>query len=307
MANSSGKKRSSSGSGSRKTTNSKNTTKRKQTAVDYRKESEMFHEIGLIIFFIVMVILFLCNFGIIGPVGNAVRDIMFGIFGLSAYITPIVLFLGISFWYANAGNPHAIRKLIAAVFLFLMLGVFFDMFALNASNMNEYQLKVLYENCKVNRNGGGIIAGSIHYILFKYLGFVGTILVVVLCASISFILMTEKSLISGVRAGGSKMIEKGREDSQRRREYALERRAQQEELRQQREEERIKKEDERRLRMEEKENQRRIQAEAKEDEKILRMEKKVSGVVMDTTIPKKENMNRRRDDIHEIRYNESRD
>ncbi len=307
MANSSGKKRSSSGSGSRKTTNSKNTTKRKQTAVDYRKESEMFHEIGLIIFFIVMVILFLCNFGIIGPVGNAVRDIMFGIFGLSAYITPIVLFLGISFWYANAGNPHAIRKLIAAVFLFLMLGVFFDMFAQNASNMNEYQLKVLYENCKVNRNGGGIIAGSIHYILFKYLGFVGTILVVVLCASISFILMTEKSLISGVRAGGSKMIEKGREDSQRRREYALERRAQQEELRQHREEERIKKEDERRLRMEEKENQRRIQAEAKEDEKILRMEKKVSGVVMDTTIPKKENMNMRRDDIHEIMYNESRD
>jgi len=304
MANSSGKKKSTSQQRSRKTTNSKNTKNRKQSAVDYRKESEMFHEIGLIIFFIAMVILFLCNFGLIGQVGNAIRDIMFGIFGLTAYIAPIALFLGVSFWYANSGNPHAIRKLISAIFLLLMVGVLCDMFSKNASNLTEYQLKVLYENCKTNRNGGGVIAGSIHYLLNKYLGFVGTVLIVVLCAAVSFILMTEKSLISGVRDGGSRMLEKGREDSLRRKEYAQERRAQQEELRIQREEERAKREGERRLRMEEKENMRRLQAEAKEDEKILRMDKKVSGVAMDTTIPKKDNMNLRRDDIHEIMYNE---
>ncbi len=304
MANSSGKRKSTSTTKNRKTTNSKNTTKRKQTAVDYRKESEMFHEIGLIIFFVAMVILFLCNFGLIGQVGNAIRDIMFGIFGLTAYIIPIVLFLGVSFWYANSGNPHAMRKLISALFLLLMVGVLCDMFAKNASNLNEYQLKVLYENCKTHHNGGGVIAGSIHYVLNKYLGFVGTVLIVVLCVAISFILMTEKSLITGVRNGGTRMLEKGREDSQRRKEYAMERRAHQEELRIQREEERAKRDDERRLRMEEKENIRRLQAEAKEDEKILRMDKKVSGVAIDTTIPKKEDMNLRRNDIHEIMYNE---
>ena len=302
MANSSGKKKSTSTQRNRKTKNSKNTTKK--NSVDYRKESEMFHEIGLIIFFIAMVILFLCNFGLIGQVGNAIRDIMFGVFGLTAYIIPIVLFLGASFWYANYGNPHAIRKLVSAICLLLMIGVLCDMFAKNASNLTEYQLKLLYDNCKTQRNGGGIIAGSIHYVLNKYLGFVGTILVVVLCAAVSFILMTEKSLITGVRNGGSRMLEKGRKDSMRRKEYAIERRAHHEEIRIQKEEERLKREDERRHRMEEKENLRRLQAEAKEDEKILRMDKKVSGVVMDTTIPKKENMNLRRDDIHEIMYNE---
>ena len=304
MANSSGKKRSSSTQKSRKTTNSKNTTRRKQTAIDYRKESEMFHEIGLIVFFIAMVILFLCNFGLIGKVGNGIRDIMFGIFGLIAYVIPILLFLGVSFWYANFGNPHAIRKLVSAVFLLLMLGVLCDMFTKNASNLEEYHVKVLYDNCKSSRNGGGVIAGSIHYILNKYLGFVGTILIVILCIAVSFILMTEKSLISGVKSGSSRVLEKGREDSRRRKEYALERRARQEELRFQREEERAKRDDERRVRLEEKENQRRLQEEAKEDEKILRMDKKVSGVIMDTTLPKKDDMNLRRDDIHEIMYNE---
>jgi len=304
MAASSGKKTSSSNQRKKNTTNSKNSSKYKKTAVDYRKESEMFHEIGLIIFFIAMVLLFLCNFGIIGTAGNVIRDIMFGIFGLAAYIAPIVIFLTVCFWYANSGNPHAIRKLISALFLFLMLSVIFDMIAQNASNMTEYSLKTLYDYGKMNRKGGGIFAGSLHYVLNKYLGFVGTILVVLLCSAVSFILLTEKSLISGVRDGGNRVIEKTREDKQRRIEYANERRVIQEEQRIKREEERIRREEERRIKLEERENERIRQSQAKEDEKILRVDKKVSGVVMDTTIPKKENGNMRRNDIHEIMYNE---
>ncbi len=312
MATSSGKKTSTSNQNKRKSSTSSNgsSTKRKQNttrrnttqAVDYRKESEMFHEIGLIIFFIIMILLFLCNFGLIGPVGNTIRDIMFGVFGLIAYIVPVVLFIGVTFWYANQGNPHALRKLISGIFLILMISVVCDLFAKNASNLTEYNLKILYENSKLERNGGGVIAGSLCYLLYKYLGFVGTILVVVLGGAVSFILMTEKSLLSGVRDGGSRMIEKGREDSKRRREYAMQRRLEQEDIRQQREEERFRREEERQARLQEKEEQRRLQMEQMEDEKILRMDKKVSGVAMDTTIPKKDNNNLRRDDIHEIVY-----
>ena len=313
MATSTGKKTSASNQNKRKSTSSKstkstntrsqNTTRRKSApAVDYRKESELFHEIGLIIFFIVMIILFLCNFGIIGPVGNAIRDIMFGIFGFTAYIAPIVLFIGVTFWYANAGNPHAVRKILAGVFLFLMIGVIFDLISQNASNLTEYDLKTIYTNCSTGRNGGGVLSGSICYILYKYLGFIGTILVVVLCSAVSFILMTERSLITGVKDSGSRMLERSREDSERRKEYAQQRRLEQEEQRLQREEERQRKEEERRARLEEQESKRRLQQEEKENEKILRMEKKVSGVAMDTTIPKKETNNQRRDDIHEIVY-----
>lgn len=304
MAATSGKKTSSSGQKKKNTTNSKKSSQYKKNAVDYRKESEMFHEIGLIIFFIAMVLLFLCNFGIIGTAGNAIRDIMFGIFGLSAYIAPIVLFLTVCFWYANSGNPHAIRRLMAALFLFLMLGIVFDLIAQNASNMTQYNLKNLYEYGKIERKGGGIFAGSLHYVLNKYFGFIGTILVVLLCASVSFILLTEKSLLSGMKDGGSRVLEKTREDKQRRMEYAQERRALQEEQRIKREEDRIKRDEERRIRQEEKENERIRQSQAKEDEKILRVDKKVTGVTMDVTIPKKENGNLRRNDIHEIMYNE---
>ena len=66
MASSSGKRTSSSNRTRKSTTNS-----RSRQAQRTAQDSELFHEIGLIVLFVVMVILFCCNFGIIGPVGNA--------------------------------------------------------------------------------------------------------------------------------------------------------------------------------------------------------------------------------------------
>ena len=99
MASSSGKRTSSSNRTRKSTTNS-----RSRQAQRTAQDSELFHEIGLIVLFVVMVILFCCNFGIIGPVGNAISGVLFGIFGFTAYIAPIVIFLAVAFWFANEGN-----------------------------------------------------------------------------------------------------------------------------------------------------------------------------------------------------------
>ncbi|MDE5893587.1 MAG: hypothetical protein K2H45_11760, partial [Acetatifactor sp.] len=185
-------------------------------------------------------------------------------------------------------------------------------------SLEKYDLKQIYEAASTSRTGGGVISGSLAYLLHHYLETVGTALVVLLCGVISFILMTERSLISSVKNGGSRMLERTREDSQRRREYAKQRREEQEEeylnrreqrqeaerlRRQEQEEARIRREEERRQKAMERENDRQLRREEKETEKILRMDKKVSGVILDTAI-NRENEERRRDDIHEIMWNE---
>lgn len=288
MANHSGTKKSASRSNTAKTAKNKKTnTTAHKTAADYRKENELFEEIGLIVFFLLMVFLFLCNFGIIGPVGQVISGVMFGVFGLTAYILPIVLFIAVSFWLANRGSVHALRKLLSGLVLFLMIGVLCDLIFGNGGKLEEYSMKEIYAYCAELKKGGGVLAGSVSYLLCKYLGTIGTVLVVMLCSAVSFILMTEHSLISGVKDSSSRMWEKGREDSKRRKEYAQQRRLEQDEIRIKRQEER--------------QNQKQLKLEEKENEKILRMDKKVSGIA-DTTLPKKEN--RRRDDIHEIIYKE---
>ncbi len=279
MAASSGKKTSS----SKKNTKKKNSRSRSTQVQQAAKDSALFHEIGLIILFVVMVILFCCNFGIIGPVGNAISSVLFGLFGFSAYIAPVLFFLAMAFWFANEGNHAALRKIISGAVLFIMFGIICDLISKTAAGMTSYDIKALYESCSSGKKGGGVIAGSLSFLLLQYLEVMGTILVVLLCSTISLILLTEKSLLSSMKNGGSRIKERTKADAERRREYAAIRRKEQEE-------QRVKREEERRLRAEEKEN-----------EKILRMEKKVTGVMADTSLKKQEE-ERRRDDIHEITY-----
>ena len=171
--------------------------------------------------------------------------------------------------------------------------------------MEQYDIKLLYTNCSTGKKGGGILAGSICYLLLHYLETVGTVLVVLLCSVISLILVTERSFLNSMRNGGDRIRELSREDAVRRRENAQIRRQEQEERNSQREEARRIREEERRIREEE----RRLRAEEKENEQILnaipRREKKVSGVMMDTSLKKQEAQPvGRREDIHEIVYEE---
>ena len=256
------------------------------------EDGALFHEIGLIALFVLMVILFCCNFGIIGPVGDAVSGFLFGVFGFSAYVAPILLFLAVAFRFANEGNPNAVRKMIAGFILFLMLGAVCDLIVKGTAAMTAYNAKTIYENCRDARNGGGVLGGSVSFLLQHYLGTIGTVLVVLLCSVVSLILVTERSLLKSVKEGGTRMRELSREDAERRREIAEQRREDSE-----------RRKEDARLRRQEQEEQRRLKAEAKENEKILRMEKKVSGVMLNTALTRPEEQNHR-DDVHEIMFAE---
>ncbi len=248
------------------------------------------NEIFLILLFALAIFLFLCNFGVAGIVGNTISDIMFGIFGLTAYIMPLAFFLMIAFGMVNSGNSIAVRKLMAGVALFLIIGTVCDFFAGIPETDQGYHVETIYERCGQAHAGGGVIGGSLAYLCYLFLGITGTVLLLLVAAVISIVVLTEKSIVSGVKSSGRKVYERSLEDKAYRRERARERREEQEEEKKRREEER-------KLRQEEREN-----------EKILRMDKKFSGVILDTDLGGKgEERNRERDDIHEINLDDFED
>lgn len=301
MASSSNKstqKRTTSGRGSSGRTSSARKTEERQAEQD----RELFREIGLIVLFIVMILLFFCNFGVIGPFGNSIRDILFGIFGFVAYVTPILVFVAVSFWFANEGNPTALRKLIAGIVLFLMAGIVCELIAGDVPSMEAYDMKAIYVSCSQGRKGGGVLSGSLAYLLHHNLETVGTVLVVLLCSLISIILLTERSLLNSMREGSERFKELSAKDPERRAGDAERRRGDAE---RRKEAARLRREEQERLRAE-REEERRLKAEERENEKILRMEKKVSGVMADTSL-KKEDDTKHTGDIHEITYQEDQE
>lgn len=250
------------------------------------------NEILLIVFLALAIVLFLCNFGIVGSIGNAVSSFMFGMFGLLAYIAPIIVFLAVAFGMSNMGNNIATRKLISGVVLFLLVGMVCELFGADLAQTESYQIKEIYVRCSENHNGGGIIAGSLVYLAYRYLEMVGTVILILVLGIICMVIVTEKSFIGGVKRQGRRVYEMSVEDAAYRRERAKERQLAMEEKRTRDREKRRQKEEE------------------LENEKILRMDKKVSGVMIDTALDKgkeKDSEEKTRDDIHEIMLNTSSD
>ena len=281
MASTSGRKKTTS-SGRRNTSNKKSGRSNSSSRTRTNEERLISNEVLLIITLAVGMLLFLCNFGLIGPVGDAISKFMFGIFGLTAYIAPVFIFLAIAFGISNQGNFRAMMKLSAAVILFLAIGVITELFAGNLSTMETYSLSAFYKYSSTNKAGGGILAGSVAYGLYSLLDLIGTILVIFVIMIICFVLITGKSVVKSVSESSKKVYNTAKDDAQYRREQA-----------QLRKQEQIKKKDEDKSAKTAAEN-------GKEAEKILRMNKKVSGVILNTDLKVEEKKADVRDDIHEI-------
>ena len=276
MSTTSGRKRTTS-SGRRKTT-----TKKKRTD----QERLISNEVLLIFIFAIGVFLFLCNFGIIGPVGDTISSVMFGIFGLLAYIAPIFVFVAMAFGISNQGNTSAIVKLGAAVTLFFTVGVILELSSGILKEMEQYSILELYHFSAQGKSGGGVIAGSLAYLLYHFLDMAGSVLVIIVIVLICMVIITGKSFIKGMREGTKKVYSTAKDDAEYRKEQAA-----------------IRREEIRRRKFEE-EAKRQGDESAKEAEKILRMNKKVSGVMLDTALKESRRKENIRDDIHEITLND---
>ena len=285
MASTSGRKKTTS-SGRRNTSNRNSGRKGNAQRTRTNEERLISNEVLLLILLAVGALLFLCNFGIVGPVGDVISKVMFGIFGLTAYIAPVFIFLAIAFGISNQGNFRATMKLTAAVVLFVAAGVIVELFTDTIKSMDSYSITRLYEYAASNRSGGGVIGGSVAYILYNLLDMAGTVLVVLVVVIICFVLITGKSVVKSVSENSKKVYHTAKDDAQYRREQAEIRRAEQ-----------LK-------RKEEEKTTKLAQENGKEAEKILRMNKKVSGVMLNTTLKEDDKKTQIRDDIHEITVND---
>ncbi len=268
----------------KRTSGSNNTTQRRRVQVqeeefDYSLKSELI----VIAMVALTVFLFLCNFRLCGAFGNVVSGVLFGLFGFTAYIAPLVALAAVVIGIANFGSSASKRKIISGVVIFFIIGMVADLLTGRPQSLLSYDIKTIYTEASTNRNGGGFFAGTLSYLSYKYLSLAGTILLLLLVGIAAVVVFTQHSFVGSLKKGGRKLIDKTREEADNYRDYAEKRREKMEQRRAEIEEER------------------RLAIEQKEDEKILRMEKKVSGVMIDTQLDKSDDNG---DDVGEIRIHE---
>ena len=203
----------------RRTSSSKSSTKRKSNkpkAEDIRKAEEFREELILWSIIAVAALLFISNFGIGGVVGNAVSTFLFGVFGVVAYIFPIILIVGSFFAVSNKGNIFAIVKLVAGILFAMFLCMFVALVTSGTTIMTPIES---YTYSAEHKFGGGIIGGFLAYYISQAFGVAGTYIIDIIALIVCMVLLTGKSAIQGFKDGGHKVYESAKEGNERYQEF----------------------------------------------------------------------------------------
>lgn len=178
-------------------------------------------DVKIITGFAIVILLELSNFSLIGRFGNAISGFMFGIFGLFAYIVPILVFIAIGFFIANVSSRNAMMKLGAAIVLFITLCTFLQL--VYTGKDYGFRLTGVFNACSKDKNGGGMLGGLFAAILYSTIGIYGAFIVVVALILISMVIISEKSLINSVKHGSRQMYDSARKDFKRMKDSSAER------------------------------------------------------------------------------------
>ncbi|MBR1669255.1 MAG: DNA translocase FtsK [Butyrivibrio sp.] len=273
----------------RSTSSSKTRSARTRNVQEEELDYSLRSELVIIGMVALTVFLFLCNFGICGAFGNAVSSVLFGLFGFTAYVAPLVALLSVAVGVANFGSSASKRKIISGLVIFFIVGMVAELLSGRPQAASSYDIGGIFAGASTQRNGGGIFAGSLAYFSYKLLSLVGTVLVLLVAGIVAIVVFTQHSFVGGLKMGGIRLLEKTREEADNYRDYAERRREKMEQRRA------------------EIERERQLAIEQKEDEKILRMEKKVSGVMIDTALDKEKEAEAVSDELSEMRDEKKND
>ncbi len=212
--------------GNRKTSNNRNrnksntTSRKRQTKKERMAEiekAEAFRtEVILWIIVAVSLLLFISNMGFGGVVGRGVSHVLFGLFGLMAYVLPVLLLVGSFFAVSNKGNMHASVKLVAGTAFAVFMCMFMSLAISSGEVLDPLQA---FAYCADRKNGGGIIGGFLAFYLVKAFGFIGSYIIDIIVLIVCLVLITEKSALKGMQKGGQKVYESAKENNERYKEY----------------------------------------------------------------------------------------
>lgn len=190
-------------------------------------------EMAIIISFALAVLLFLSNFRLCGVVGDFLRSIQLGLFGSIGFIVPFLLFVGTCFYIANSTNPRAMMKMGAVICAaFVLCG--FAQLIFGTPLAEGQKITACYQASSKSGAGGGLLGAAIAYGIAGIMGTVGAYLVLGVLFAICAVLITEKSLVSFVKKGGTKACQYAKEDFDRRKEIHAERQEERKRLREER-------------------------------------------------------------------------
>ena len=189
---------------------------KKERMQEMERAEEFRREIILWVIVAVSLLLFISNLGIGGKVGGAVSGFFFGLFGMIAYIFPIILLVGSFFGISNKDNAFAIVKLVAAILFAVFICVFLYLVVYGKEVVTP---ATAFADSRQTKIGGGLVGALIGYFIVPAFGLIGSYIIDIIVLIVTLVLITGKSAMRGMKAGGEKVYASAKENSEKYQEY----------------------------------------------------------------------------------------
>ena len=154
------------------------------------------YELIFILISVVSIVLLLSNFHLVGPVGEGLNRILFGMIGVITWIFPIYVFFASIFLLANVGSRKIRNKVLAAAALLLAFGGIFEL--ISYGDLRNTAWGSLYTMSAENKNGGGFLGGALAKVLNVGLAQVGAYIILAAIIIILVIYLTGKMITSAI-------------------------------------------------------------------------------------------------------------
>jgi len=190
-------------------TTKKNTTRKKTTKTN-KKNTEMntlqYEIIVLSVFACSLLLCISIYLNQAGEVGKFINNLLFGLFGIGAYLIPLLIIIASLFKIFNKGNQLLNNRIYLGGILVFTISVgahvmhMKDAFVLKINGANQFfEIMAYYYKNSTNRVGGGFVGGLFGDLLVLFIGPIGTYIVLILGSIILVILLTEKSLFTIIK------------------------------------------------------------------------------------------------------------
>lgn len=167
-------------------------------------------EIVFLIALACAIILLLSNFNMAGIVGRSIKWFMFGLFGIAAYIVPVIIAVSIMFMLANKDIIGVMKIKAAMAYVLSVIAAALWQRVTNVPDIKE-PVGTYFIYCSEYKTGGGLFGGILCKML-NPLGMAGSLVILIILAIICIIVITEKSFIKGIRNGGERIVSEARKD-----------------------------------------------------------------------------------------------
>ena len=142
----------------KRTSSSKATASKRKTAAA-KPDNALLREIIILMAIAFSIILFIANFGVGGVIGKAISSFFFGLFGLFAYIFPLVAIGVVLLAFSNRHNAVVRIKLITAGVVTIFVCALVQL--ISGNHAAEWGFGQYYLQSAAHKNGGGFFGGFI--------------------------------------------------------------------------------------------------------------------------------------------------